>query len=81
MKSKYFNSILKYCSPKVLYIINTHRRLDKRICPFEVRARLDVGDLRRGDIMSVESIKVTQDLVTVFIVNHKAYYYYHFDIL
>jgi len=55
--------------------------LDKRICPFEVRARSDVGDLRRGDIMSVESIKVTQDLVTVFIVNRKAYYYYHFDIL
>lgn len=81
MGSKYFNTILKYCSPKILYIVNAHRKLDKRICPFDVRAISDVGDLRRGDVISVDSIKVTRDFVTVFIINRKAYYYYHFEIL
>lgn len=81
MGSKYFNTVLKYCSPKILYIVNAHRKLDKRICPFEVRAISDVGDLKRGDVISVDSIKVTRDFVTVFIINRKAYYYYHFEIL
>lgn len=81
MKPKYFNSILKYCSPRVLYIVNIHRKLDKRICPFEVEALTAVGDLNEGDIVLVNSIKVTQDFVTVFIIDSKAYYYYHFKIL
>lgn len=81
MGSKYFNTVLKYCSPKILYIVNAHRKLDKRICPFDVRAISDVGDLKQGDVISVDSIKVTRDFVTVFIINRKAYYYYHFEIL
>ena len=81
MKSKYFNSILKYCSPKILYIINVHRKLDKRVCPFEVRVLSDVGSLKKGDIISVDSIKVTRDFITVFIIDCKAYYYYHFEIM
>jgi len=77
-KNKY---ILKYCSPHVLYIVNEDKRLDKRRCPFAVVANRTVGEIEEGEKVLVERIQVTPDLITVFIINGKAYYYYHFDIL
>ncbi|MGO2102096.1 MAG: hypothetical protein ACTH3E_03520 [Psychroflexus halocasei] len=81
MENKILNSILKYCSPKVLYIINKHKRLDKRICPFKIKAITNVGEIKKDDTLMVESIKVTKDLMTVYVIDGKAYYYYHFEIL
>lgn len=40
-----------------------------------------VGNLRSGDIVSVEAIKITLELKDVFIVEGKAYYLVNFRIL
>jgi hypothetical protein len=73
--------ILKYCSPKVLYVVTCNNLLKKLFCPFKVRVLNPVGQLRRGEIVWVEEIKVTQELKTIYVINGQAYYYHHFDIL
>jgi hypothetical protein len=73
--------ILKYCSPRVLYVVTYNNLLKKLFCPFKVRVLNPVGQLRRDEILWVEEIKVTQELKTIYVINGQAYYYYHFDIL
>ena len=73
--------ILKYSSPTTLLIITWNNVLKELFCPFKVRARHPVGILKKGEKVWVESIKVTIELTTVFIVQRRAYYYYHFEIL
>jgi len=81
MNKKILAELLKYCSPKVLYIVTWNNILKKLFCPFQVKVINDIGELTRGQVVFVEEIKVTEDLKTVFMIEGKAYYYHHFDIL
>jgi hypothetical protein len=73
--------LLKYSSPLEIYVITWKSTLTKLYCPFEVEVLQDIGTLKTGQYVLVEEIKVTIELKTVFIIDTKAYYYYHFDIL
>ena len=81
MSEKELAEILKYSSPKTLYIITWNNLLKQLFCPFEVVVKHQIGDLHRGQKVWVEGVKVTVKLITVFIVKGRAYYYYHFEIL
>ena len=73
--------ILKYSSPKEIYVITWNNQLIKLKCPFRVVVLKNVGLLLKGEIILVTEIKVTSEIKTVFIIEMNAYYYYHFDIL
>ncbi|MFN4026247.1 MAG: hypothetical protein ACK4IZ_02240 [Flavobacterium sp.] len=81
MNKNQLAEILKYCSPKVLYIVTWNNLFKKLFCPFKVRVLNPVGELRLGEIVFVDEIKVTTELKTVFVIKGKAYYYYHFEII
>lgn len=81
MNNKQLAEILKYSSPKTLYIVTWNNILKLLFCPFEVLVRHDIGDLGEGERVPVEAVKVTNDLTTVYIVKGRAYYYHHFEIL
>lgn len=81
MNKNQLAEILKYCSPKVLYIVTWNNLFKKLFCPFKVRVLNPVGELSLGEIVFVDEIKVTTELKTVFVIKGKAYYYYHFEIL
>ncbi len=81
MNKNQLAEILKYCSPKVLYVITWNNLFKRLFCPFKVRVLNPVGELRVGEIVFVDEIKVTPELITIYIINGKAYYYYHFDII
>lgn len=81
MNDKELAEILKYSSPKELYIVAWNNLLKMLFCPFKVIVLKPVGSLKVGSVVWVEEVKVTKDLVTVFIINGEAYYYYHFDII
>ncbi|MCW5518490.1 hypothetical protein J1N09_01475 [Aureitalea sp. L0-47] len=72
---------LKYSSSKWLYIVAWNNLLKQLFCPFPAAVLSDIGPLHKGQIVLVEEVKVTAKLLTVFIVQGSAYYYYHFDIL
>ena len=72
---------LKYSSPREIYVITWKNTLIKLHCPFEVQVLQDIGTLKTGQFVLVDEIKVTIELKTVFIIDTKAYYYYHFEIV
>ena len=81
MTKKELAELLKYSSPREIYVITWKNTLIKLFCPFEVQVLQDIGTLKKGQFVFVDEIKVTIELKTVFIIDTKAYYYYHFEIL
>ena len=73
--------LLKYSSPKEIYVITWNNILKRLFCPFRVKVLQDIGTLKKGQAFLVQEVKVTFELKTVYIINNEAYYYYHFDIL
>ena len=81
MTKKELAEVLKYSSPREIYVITWNNILKRLFCPFEVQVLQDIGTLKKGQFVFVDEIKVTIELKTVFIIDTKAYYYYHFEIL
>ena len=73
--------LLKHSNPREIYIITHYGVLIRLFCPIKVQVLQDIGTLKTGQFVFVDEIKVTIELKTVFIIDTKAYYYYHFDIL
>jgi len=73
--------LLRYSSPKELYIIAWNDLLKVLFCPFKVEVLCSVGHLKKGKIVWVEEVKITRELVTVYVICAEAYYYYYFDIV
>ena len=72
---------LKYSSSEWLYVVTWNNLLKQLFCPFRVLVMTDIGPLKKGQTAWVQSVKVTMQLKTVFVIDGDAYYYYHFDIL
>lgn len=81
MTKKELAELLKYSSPLEIYVITWNNILKRLFCPFEVEVVQDIGTLKKGQFVFVDEIKVTIELKTVFIIDTKAYYYYHFEIV
>ena len=81
MTKKELAKLLKYSSPREIYVITWNNILKKLFCPFAVQVVRDIGALQKGQIVYVDEIKVTIELKTVFIIDTRAYYYYHFEIV
>ena len=81
MTKKELAELLKYSSPLEIYVITWNNILKRLFCPFEVEVVQDIGTLKKGQFVFVDEIKVTIELKTVFIIDTKSYYYYHFEIV
>ena len=79
MNEKNLAKQLKYSSPMEIYIVTWENRLVILKCPFEVLVLKNIQSLKRGQIVVVEEVKVTEKLVTVFVIFRVPYYYFHFD--
>ncbi|MBA4155648.1 MAG: hypothetical protein C0512_15025 [Flavobacterium sp.] len=64
-----------------MYVVTWNNLFKRLFCPFKVRVLNPVGELRVGEIVFVDEIKVTPELKTIYVINGKAYYYFHFDII
>ena len=81
MTKKELAELLKYSSPREIYVITWNNILKKLFCPFEVKVLSDIGTLEKGQVVLVQEVKVTLELKTVFIIENRAYYYHHFHIV
>ncbi len=81
MTDKQLAELLKYSSPKELYIVTWNNLLKVLFTPFKVEVNADVEGLVKGQVVWVEEVKITKELKTVYIIQGRAYYYYHFEIL
>lgn len=81
MKDYELADVLKYSSPKELYVITYYNVLKLLFCPFKVKVLTNVGLLRKGQLVWVKEVKVTTELKTIFIIGSNAYHYHSFEIL
>ncbi|SHJ66665.1 hypothetical protein SAMN04488007_1041 [Maribacter aquivivus] len=81
MSGQDLSELLQYSSPEWLYVVTWNNVLKQLIVPFRVAVMSPVGHLTIGQVVYVEEVKITLNLITVFIVEGNAYYYHHFDIL
>lgn len=81
MDRKELAELFKYCSPNSILIVTYYNKLMELHCPFTVSVLADIGDLKKGNRVKVALVKLSSNGKTVYIINEKAYYYYHFNIL
>ena len=81
MMDKELAEQLEYSSSEWIYILTWNNLLKQLFTPFEVEVIRSVGDLEIGQIVWVSQVKVTPQLKTVYIIEGKAYYFFHFDII
>ena len=81
MNRKQLAEILKYSSPKEILVVTWDNRLITLKCPFKVRVIEVVAFLELRQILTVDEVKITKDLKTVFIIHNQAFYYNYFEFL
>jgi len=80
-KKKYIEEIFKYCKIDSILVINKTGQIERLDCPFSVIVIQDVGELAKGLICLVNAVKLDLNLIDVYIIGNKAYYYFNFRVL
>jgi hypothetical protein len=81
-KKKYIEEIFKYCKTDSILVIDVKSGILSRLnCPFEVLVIQDVGELTKGLICLVSAVKIDLNLIEVYIIRNKAYYFFNFRVL
>ena len=81
MNKKSLAELLKYSSPFSILVVTYKDEIVELHTPFYVLLKNDAGILKKGMKASVELVKLSFDLKTVFVIDMTPYYYWHFDIL
>ena len=81
MNNKDLVELLKYSSPHSILVVTWNNELIELYTPFTVFVKQDIGNLLGGDNASVSQVKLSTNLITVYIINGDAFYYKHFDII
>lgn len=80
-KKKYINDIFKHCSIDSILIINHMGHLERLRCPFYVLVIVDVHTLKKGSVKAVKAVKMSIELIDVYVIESKAYYHFNFRLL
>lgn len=80
-KKKYISDIFKHCKSDSILIINRIGQLERLYCPFYVLVVVDVHILKKGSVKAVKAVKMSLELIDVYIIESKAYYHYNFLLL
>ena len=78
---QYIKEIFKYVTTESILVINKNGKLARLYCPFNVVVIGLLPDLKVGDIVWVEAVKMTVTLKDVYIIRGKAYYVWNFKIM
>lgn len=81
MNDKELAEFLKYISPFEIYVVNRENELECLKCPFKVRVKYNIGVLVKDEIVLVDKVKITKDLISVYVIRNQSYYCYHFVII
>jgi hypothetical protein len=74
----YINQLFTIVDTKSILIYTSEGRFKRLYCPFMVIVIKDVGDLKQGDLKPVSAVKMSLELIEIFIISGKAYHYYNF---
>lgn len=80
MSNKDLIELLKYCSPDIIYVVNSRNRIIELHTPFRLKVLQDIGSLKKWQIVSCTSLKITQTGRIVFHIGGKNYHTRYFDV-
>jgi len=80
-RRKYIKEVYELCGIDSVLVINQKVELERIYCPFVVVAIRDIGDLRKGLKYVVIAVKLSPELIDVYIVKFKAYYHFNFRLI
>lgn len=78
---KYVRELFKYVKTDSILVISADGNLIRIYCPFEVEVIGILPDLKVGDIVWVEAVKMTLTLKDVYVIKGKAYYVWFFKMI
>lgn len=79
--NKFLHEFAKTVDSRSILVINWQGRLRRIFCPFPVVTLVKVYSFEKGQVLSVESVKVTVQLQDIFIIGGKAYLIKYFGII
>jgi hypothetical protein len=74
-------AINEHCRPDSLLIIDKTGKLRRLYCPFKVITNYTFSLYKVGRIVDVQAVKITPDLLMVYVVGQVAYPYYLFRVI
>ena len=80
-RQKYLEEILKYCDMESILVIDGYGHLQRFSCPFLVIAVKDIGEIKKDLICPVNAVKLDLNLMDVYIIQNRAYYFFNFRVL
>ena len=80
-RKTYIKELFKYVKTDSILIINAVGHLERLWCPFKVLVIVDVHPLKKGQEKAVIAVKVADNLIDVYVIEEKAFYYYNFRII
>jgi hypothetical protein len=80
-RKRYIEEVYKLCGSDSVLIIGHRGHLERVSCPFTVIPIRNVGDLQKGLRYAVNAVKLSPDLIDVYIIKYKAYYHFNFRLL
>jgi len=75
------DEINRYCLPNSMLIIDHKGILRRLYCPFKVKVIRHIHYLRMNDIVDVLAVKISSDLLLLYVIHQLAYPYYYFVII
>ena len=72
--------IYQYCDDHSILIIDSEGQIRRIYCPFAVMCIIDVDVYKRGEYVVVTAVKIAKNLLLVYVIGQKNYYYYFFKI-
>jgi hypothetical protein len=80
-RKRYIQEIFKHCTTDSILVIDQKGHLTRLRCPFNVVVIVDVRPLKKGQEKAVIAVKVSENLIDVYIIEKKAFYHYNFRII
>jgi len=80
-KEEYLNELLRWVSSDSILVIDKNGLLRRIYCPFKAVCLVTFPEIRQGEKVSVDSVKLTVEVKEVFVVRGTAYYIIYFNII
>lgn len=80
-KEDYLKELLKWISSDSVLVIDKNGLLRRLYCPFKAVCLVTFPDIKEGERVDVDAVKLTVEIKEVFIVKGTAYYIIYFNII
>ena len=77
----YLKELLKWISSDSLLVIDKSGRLRRIYCPFKAICLVTFPEIKQGEKISIDAIKLTVEVKEVYIIKGTAYFIVYFSIL